>query len=76
MLTQTFLYALTALTAVTATPLVTREAEAKCTRRQRIAGGEGVIHAYAQTAPGATYEAFREIPFGIGGFDGKCITTM
>ena len=53
-----------------------RDTAAQCTPEMRIAGGQGVIFAYAQNEPGATYEAFREIPFGDRGLDGKCILTM
>ncbi|KAL2069383.1 hypothetical protein VTL71DRAFT_14062 [Oculimacula yallundae] len=68
MFNQVFLAALAMLSAV--------NGAAVCTPEQRIAGGKGVIFAYAQTTPGATLAAFRNIPFGIGGFEGKCITTI
>ena len=68
MITRTLLLALAALSGV--------NSAAVCTPEHRIAGGQGVIFAYAQTLPGATYAAFNSIPFGIGGLGGKCITTI
>ncbi|KAG4419111.1 hypothetical protein IFR04_007707 [Cadophora malorum] len=68
MVPRTLLLALAALSGV--------NSAAVCTPEHRIAGGQGVIFAYAQTLPGATYAAFNSIPFGIGGLGGKCITTI
>lgn len=68
MFTRTLALALSALSVVSGA--------AVCTPERRIAGGQGVIFAYAQTAPGATLAAFRDIPFGIGSLEGKCITTI
>jgi hypothetical protein len=63
MLTQTLLFALAAAAGLSSA-VVVRDEAAACTPKQRIAGGQGVIYAYAQNAP------------GDGGLDGKCITTM
>ncbi|CZS96912.1 uncharacterized protein RCO7_02662 [Rhynchosporium graminicola] len=69
MLTRTCLFVLlTAASAVSGAVV--------CTPERRIAGGKGVISAYAQTLPGATYAAFSNLPLGIGGLGGKCITTI
>jgi hypothetical protein len=76
MLTQSVFLALATLTGVNSAAIQQRDASAQCTPEMRIAGGQGVIFAYAQNEPGATYAAFNAIPFGDDGLDGKCITTM
>lgn len=49
---------------------------AVCTPEIRLGAGQAVIDAYAQTAPGASAAAFNQIPYGVGGLDGKCIETF
>lgn len=76
MLAQALFLIVAAVTGVKSAVFENRDETVQCTPEMRIAGGQGVIFAYAQNEPGATYSAFKAIPFGDGGLDGKCITTM
>ncbi|SMQ46696.1 unnamed protein product [Zymoseptoria tritici ST99CH_1A5] len=47
-----------------------------CTPERRIAIAKQIPYAYSQDGVVAVYEAFHDIPFGVGNLDGPCVTEI